>query len=92
MDHVPNLVVSGIRSQLTQAAFVTRSTQAFAAEGNVVDAMRTGPVSYGTGGAGFDTATAPVRLTMSSGRIVSAKASLIWEDDRWALLSIAPGS
>jgi hypothetical protein len=31
-----------------------------------------------------------VTLTMSSGRIVNADASLIWEVDHWALMSIAP--
>lgn len=65
--------------------------QAFSAEGTVVDATRTGPLSYTAGGAGLDAASAQVTLTMSSGRTVIAEASLVWEDDRWALLSIAPG-
>ncbi len=82
---------SGVRSEMTETEFVAASTQAFSADGSVVHATRTGPVSYATTGAGFDTATARVALTMSSGRIVNADASLIWEDGRWALLSIAPG-
>ena len=82
---------SGVRSEMTEAQFIAASTQAFSAEGTVVDATRTGPLSYTTGGAGFDAAAASVTLTMSSGRTVNADASLIWEDDRWALLSIAPG-
>lgn len=71
--------------------FIAASTQAFSAKGTIVDASRTGPLFYSTGGAGFDAAAAPVTLTMSSGRTVVAEASLMWEDDRWALLSIAPG-
>jgi hypothetical protein len=81
---------SGVRSEMTQAEFIVASQNAFSAEGTVVQAIRTGPLTYSSGGAGFDTATAPVSLTMSSGRVVIAKASLIWEDDRWALLSVAP--
>lgn len=41
-------------------------------------------------GGHFIAARTQVTLTMSSGRTVIADASLIWEDDRWALLSIAP--
>lgn len=78
------------RADMGQAAFAARSQAAFAAEGPIVSLVRTGPVVYGPGGAGFDTATAPVRMTLSSGRAVVAEASLIWEIDRWNLLSITP--
>lgn len=75
---------------MTQAEFIVASQNAFSAEGTVVQATGTGSLTYSAGGAGFDAASAPVTLTMSSGRVVTAKASLIWEDDRWALLSVAP--
>lgn len=83
---------SGLRSSMTASEFAARSTEAFAAEGSVVDASRTGPLAYTGSRAGFDAATAPVTLSMSSGRTIIAKASLIWENDRWALLSIDPSS
>ncbi len=83
---------SSARADISLADFASRSRTAFGAEGGVTSVARTGPVTYGAGGAGFDTATAPVKLTLSSGRTVLAEASLIWETDRWNLLSIAPES
>jgi hypothetical protein len=83
---------SGVRGEMTEAEFVSASAHAFSAEGTVVHAATTGPVFYTSGSAGFDAASAPVSLTMSSGRTVIAEASLIWEGNRWALLSIDPRS
>ena len=80
---------SGVRQEMTLAEFKVASENAFSAEGTVVQAIRTGSLTYSAGGGGFDAVSAPVSLTMSSGRVVTANASLIWEDDRWALLSVA---
>jgi hypothetical protein len=81
---------SAARASISEAAFIARSETEFSAEGTIATATRSGPVTYGAGGAGFDTATAPVTLTLSSGQTILANASLIWETDRWNLLSITP--
>lgn len=83
------------RATMTQAEFVAGIAAAFDARGTIVSVDQVGPVRYGDGRAGFDVASAAVTLTMSSGGTqteVQATASLIWETDRWSVLSIAPDS
>jgi hypothetical protein len=86
---------AGARATTTESAFVEQTRAAFTARGTVVAVDRVGVLSYGDGRAGFDTASQAVTLTMSSGgnqTTLHATASLVWETNRWSLLSIAPDS
>jgi hypothetical protein len=88
-------VYADARATIEQAEFVAQMGATFATHGTIVAVDRSGSVRYGDGRAGFDTASADVVLTMSSGgaqTVINATASLVWETDRWSLLSIAPDS
>lgn len=82
---------SGARAQMSEADFVAAISAAYAARGRVLDAQLVSGPTYGDGRAGFDTASATVSVTLSENgtpRTYRAQASLIWEADHWALLSL----
>jgi hypothetical protein len=84
---------SGVRAQISRAAFVAKIA-AGASGSHVVDATIVSPITYSNGQAGFFTATAQVRIALShqgATRTDLLPAHLLWENGRWALLTLGSG-
>lgn len=79
---------AGAREQMTEAAFVEAIAAEYATVDGIAEIDRTGPISYNAPGSGFDIATAPLRMQTGAGTVFTGRASLIWEGNRWAVLSI----
>ena len=88
-----DLYFSGLRAQLSRADFVARISTGVAGW-RVVDAQVVSPITYSDGQAGFFMAVAQVRITRSrqgATRTDVAQAELLWENGRWALLTLGTG-
>ncbi len=88
-----DLLDSQTRAQVGRAAFVAQISTS-ASGWRVVDAQVVSPITYSNGQVGFFMAAAQVRTTLSrqgATRTDVSQAELLWENGRWALLTLGTG-